>query len=58
MKDKPITVREASTILSCHDDTVRKLIKNFELRAAKRFNKWVLWESDVRKYAKRQEPTR
>lgn len=49
--DDLITLKEAAEIVRCTPANLRQAINAKELRGAKRFGKWLVHPSDLRKWA-------
>ena len=50
--DKFLTVDEIAEMLKVKKATVLKYIKNGELKANKKMNKYIIWEKDLEKFLK------
>jgi excisionase family DNA binding protein len=50
MNDKIYTVEQVAEVLNSNSQTIRKLIRNKELNAVKKLNKYFIKHSDVLNY--------
>ena len=49
------TVEQAAELLNSNEQTIRKLIRNNELKATKRLNKWFVFHTDIVEYLKHSD---